>query len=489
MNLISKFISCFIIFPFYVSTLGCSINPATGTPDIVLMSESSEIEMGKEMHEKLIKSMPIYQDEKLTEYVNSIGQKIVKNSHRSDIKYHFTIIDAPDINAFALPGGYIYINRGLLSYLDSEAQLAAVLAHEVGHVTARHVVRQDSARKGASVLSVLSVFTTGSAAIGDVTNLWGTAAVKGYGREMELEADGLGAEYLFNTGYDPHAMVETIGVLKDQEKFARYRAKEEGKKSKSYHGVFSTHPRNDIRLKEVISKAGTLPSGTNKKVNEQIYREKTEGMIYGVNYSALQKKQPIEKNRYVHEKLGFSLLFPVEWQVTNTRKAIISEPKSKSAQIQLLVSKRLKGVSPGEHLRNQTKVLMLKRSEDFKQNGLIGHTGIIAGTAGNNDQRVATIFQGGRAFTLITTVNKPDPKIDYDSLFLKSIHSFKPHRVQNTNKKSKVIHYVKANDQTKFSLLAKQLKIGLYGEQQLRLINGQYPRGEPLPGQWIKIIK
>jgi len=489
MNLISKFIGWFIILTFCVLILGCSINPATGTPDIVLMSESSEIEMGKEMHEKLIKSMPIYQDEKLTEYVNSIGQKIVKNSHRSDIKYHFTIIDAPDINAFALPGGYIYINRGLLSYLDSEAQLAAVLAHEVGHVTARHVVRQDSARKGASVLSVLSVFTTGSAAIGDVTNLWGTAAVKGYGREMELEADGLGAEYLFNTGYDPHAMVETIGVLKDQEKFARYRAKDEGKKSKSYHGVFSTHPRNDIRLKEVISKAGTLPSGDNKNINEQVYREKTEGMIYGVNYSALLKKQPIEKNRYIHEKLGFSLLFPVEWEVTNTRKAIISEPKSKSAQIQLLVSKRLKGVSPGAHLRNQTKVSMLKRSEDFKQNGLIGHTGIIEGVNGKTDQRVATIFQGGRAFTLITKVNNPDPKMDYDNLFLKSIHSFKPHRVQNTNKKSKVIHYVKANDQTKFSLLAKQLKIGLYGEQQLRLINGQYPRGEPLPGQWIKIIK
>jgi len=465
------------------------MNPATGTPDIVLMSESAEIEMGKEMHEKLIKSMPIYQDEKLTEYVNSIGQKIVKNSHRPDIEYHFTIIDAPDINAFALPGGYIYINRGLLSYLDSEAQLAAVLAHEVGHVTARHVVRQDSARKGASVLSVLSVFTTGSSAIGDVTNLWGTAAVKGYGREMELEADGLGADYLFSSGYDPHAMVETIGVLKDQEKFARYRAKEEGKKTKSYHGVFSTHPRNDIRLKEVISKAGSLQSIDNKNINEQVYREKTEGMIYGVNYSALFKKQPVEKNRYIHEKLGFSLLFPVDWKVTNTRKAIVSEPENKSAQIQLLVSKRVKGVSPGEHLRNQTKVTILKRSEDFKQNGLLGHTGIIEGTNGVSDQRVATIFQGGRAYTLISKVNNPDPKADYDNLFLKSIHSFKPHRVQNSNKKSKVIHYVKANDQTKFSLLAKQLKIGLYGEQQLRLINGQYPRGEPLPGQWIKIIK
>jgi predicted Zn-dependent protease len=469
--------------------VSCSINPATGTPDIVLMSESSEIKMGKEMHEKLMKSMPIYQDEKLTAYINKIGQKIVKNSHRPDINYQFTIIDAPDINAFALPGGYIYINRGLLSYLDSEAQLAAVLAHEVGHITARHVVRQDSASKGASILSVLSVFTTGSTAIGDVTNLWGTAAVKGYGREMELEADGLGADYLFNSGYDPLAMVQTIGVLKDQEKFARYRAKEEGKKAKSYHGVFSTHPRNDVRLKEVIAKAGTFNAHSTVNNNKQNYREQTEGMIYGINYNAQLKKRPVEKNRYVHDKLGFSLLFPENWTVNNTRKSILSQPQNKSAQIKLLVSKRVKNVSPGEHLRKQTKVTMLKRSEDFKKNGLIGHTGIIPKTADKHEQRVATIFQGSRAYTLISNVYKPEPNIDYDALFLKSIHSFKSHQPQRKAKKSKIIHYVKANEQTKFSLLAKKLKIGLYGEEQLRLINGLYPRGEPEPGSWIKIIK
>ena len=208
----------------------CAINPATGTPNLVFMSESEEIAKGKAMHEKLIKSIPIYQDEKLNAYVNKVGQQIVQNSHRPNIKYFFTIIDAHDINAFALPGGYIYINRGLLAFLDSEAQLAAVLAHEIGHITARHVVKQDTARTGATTLSILSVFTTGNAVLGDVTNLWSTAAVKGYGREMELEADGLGAEYLFNSGYDPLAMVETIGVLKDQEKFSRYRSKIEGKK-------------------------------------------------------------------------------------------------------------------------------------------------------------------------------------------------------------------------------------------------------------------
>ncbi|WHI50656.1 M48 family metalloprotease [Microbulbifer sp. MLAF003] len=162
---------------------GCAFNPATKSPDLVLMSEGKEISIGKEMHEKLIESTPIYQDPILTAYVNHVGQKVAAASDRPDLKYHFTIIDSQDINAFALPGGYVYINRGLLTYLHSEAEMAAVLAHEIGHITARHAVRQKTAATGASVASVLSVLVTGSGVVGDVANLYSTAAVKGYGRE------------------------------------------------------------------------------------------------------------------------------------------------------------------------------------------------------------------------------------------------------------------------------------------------------------------
>ncbi|WDE04020.1 M48 family metalloprotease [Thalassomonas viridans] len=467
----------------------CSINPATGTPDLVLMSEEAEIAMGKEMHEKLLKSVPVYQDEELAAYVDRIGQKVAKNSHRPDIKYHFTVIDAPDINAFALPGGYIYINRGLLAYLDSEAQLAAVLAHEVGHVTARHVVRQDTARKGAGILSIFSVFTTGSTVIGDVTNLWSTAAVKGYGREMELEADGFGAEYLFNSGYDPLAMVETIGVLKDQEKFSRYRAKEEGKKTRSYHGVFSTHPRNDIRLKEVIAKAGEFPANQSSTANKSEYRKHTEGLVYGVNYDAKLQAEPKEPGRYTHAKLGFSLVFPEKWQIENTRKAIVSQPDDKSAEIKLTVALTNKSIPPADYLRGMTKTQMLQRSEDFAQNGLIGHTGIIVDEQGDYKQRVAVLYQGRRAYMLTGTVINPQADVDYDEMFLKSIHSFKPQKSSARKQKSKTLHYVKANENTNIEQLAKQLKIGAYAPQQLRLINGLYPRGEPEPGNWIKIIQ
>jgi len=476
-----------IILMLVVSS--CAINPATGVPDLVFMSESDEIKKGKELHEKLIKSLPIYHDEKLNAYINRIGQKVVKNSHRPDIKYHFTIIDAPDINAFALPGGYIYINRGLLTFLHSEAQLAAVLAHEVAHITARHVVKQDTARTSASTLTFLSVFTTGSVALGDATSLWSTAAVKGYGREMELQADGLAAEYLFNSDYAPQAMVEAIGVLKDQEKFSRYRAKEEGHRAKSYHGVFSTHPRNDIRLKEVVAKAGEFIDKKEDSDNKNTYREHLEGMIYGINYEAMNKPKPIEKERYIHRKLGFSLLFPEKWQITHSRKAIVGQPKNETAKLNLTIAINKNRLSPANYLRSVTNVGLLLRSEDFSQYGMVGHTGIIKGTNGKEDQRVAAIFQGSKAYLLVGEVLKPEKGIDYDALFLKSIQSFRPESTPKIAKKNRTIHYVKANNNTRMDLLAKQINLGVYSEQLLRLINGLYPRGEPKPGDWIKIVK
>ncbi|BFM14898.1 M48 family metalloprotease [Maricurvus nonylphenolicus] len=472
---------------------GCAINPATGTPDLVLMSEDSEIKKGKELHEKLMEGMAIYQDEKLQTYIEEIGQTLVKNSDRPDIAYTFTIIDSPDINAFALPGGYIYINRGLIGFLKNEAQLAAVLAHEIGHVTARHAVRQDAAKTGAKVgstaASIISVLTTGNTALGDVTGLWSSAAVMGYGREMELEADSFGAQYLYNSGYEPQAMADVIGVLKDHERFSRRRARDSGKKQQSYHGVFSTHPRNDTRLQEVIAKAGTLPENQEAITNEDIFRKKTEGMIYGINYQP-KKGTESEHNDYTHKRLGFTLRYPDEWKVENTRSSIVAAPEDKHAHIDLRVSRLKEKIAPEQYLRKQFNVTLLKQSEAFKQHGLYGHTGIIPASADNpNPRRVAVLYQGSRVYSLECEAEKPVADVDYDEMFLNTIHSFRPVRPARRTPKSKTLHYVKANDSTTFSRLAQHVRLGKYSEEQLRLLNGYYPRGEPQTGEWIKIVQ
>ena len=132
-----------LVFLFLILSLsGGAVNPVTGKQDFVVLSEEQEIQMGREYNAQILRQYQIYEDEKIQNYVQSIGESLAKKSHRPNLIYRFTVLDSPEINAFALPGGYIYINRGLMAYMSSEEELAAVLGHEIGHVTARHSVKQ-----------------------------------------------------------------------------------------------------------------------------------------------------------------------------------------------------------------------------------------------------------------------------------------------------------------------------------------------------------
>ena len=143
----------------------CAKNPVTGDSDFALISEDEEVEQGRSYHPEIIKTYGLYDDPELQEYVNRIGQKLASKSHRSNLQFHFTVLDSAEINAFALPGGYIYVTRGIMAYLDSEAELAGVLGHEIGHVTARHSVRQQAGQFASSLLGVLISATPGQSAL------------------------------------------------------------------------------------------------------------------------------------------------------------------------------------------------------------------------------------------------------------------------------------------------------------------------------------
>ena len=147
---------------------GCATNPVTGRSDIVTMSAAQEVEIGRKMHPQILQQYGRYSDEALQAYVNDVGQRIAKVSHLPNLQFTFTVLDSEEVNAFALPGGYVYVTRGILAYLNSEAELVAVLGHEVGHVTARHAVRQQTGATAAGVGATLIGVLTGS---GDLANL------------------------------------------------------------------------------------------------------------------------------------------------------------------------------------------------------------------------------------------------------------------------------------------------------------------------------
>lgn len=172
----------------------CATNPVSGGQDLVLMTEAQEIQLGKQSHEQIIQQYGRYDSPELQAMVNRIGQEIAAQSHRPNLQFIFTVLDAPEVNAFALPGGYVYITRGIMAYLNSEEELAGVLGHEIGHVTARHSVRQNTAQTATGLIGVLAAVATGDGSVAQTTNYIGSALVSGYGRGHELEADRLGAE-------------------------------------------------------------------------------------------------------------------------------------------------------------------------------------------------------------------------------------------------------------------------------------------------------
>ena len=477
-----------IIFALFYSLLtACATNPVTGRQDIVLMSEHQEISIGKNMHVELVAKGSVYENKDLQKYVSAIGNKLEENSHRSNLNYTFTVVDSPDINAYALPGGYIYINRGLLAYLNNETQLAAVLAHEIGHVTARHSVRQQTASAASGILAAIAYVGTGSKDLADASNMTGTALVRGYGREHELEADRLGAEYLHKSGYDPDGLLDVITILKNQEQYNRLKAKQQGKSVQSYHGLFSTHPRNDRRLHEVISKAKSLGKSPVNNTDPAKYRSLVNGLAFGKAKPEAEQQD----NRYYHNKLRFTFAYPDLWNVEATSKAINVRPKDNLASINLRIRRSDRNISPRDFLSKHAGIDRLFQSRSLSQYGLNGHTGVTPATQSQPAQRIAVIYYGSYAYVFTGSVSQHAKLDDYDMGFMEVIESFRGLKRSEyiSSKPELAIHYIKADRASRFANLARGSKLGNDAETQLRLLNGYYPSGEPKPGEWIKIVK
>jgi predicted Zn-dependent protease len=284
----------------------CSTNPVTGKNNFSLISKDQEVQMGRQAHRDILKKQRPYNNARLQAYVSSLGQQLARKSHRNALAYTFTVLDDPNVNAFALPGGYIYVTTGLMAYLNSEGELAGVLGHEIGHVTARHGVQQASAGMAANVL--VDLISKKAGGDSKVLNQLGSAMLSGYGRKHELQADRLGAEYLAGVGYSPRNMIDVIGVLKAQEVYA---ARQQGRRGGSYHGLFSSHPSNDQRLQEVVNAAKKIKSAGSRSANRNAYLRQINGLKFrisknrtgrivvgnvrtsGLSFEQLAKKSPL----------------------------------------------------------------------------------------------------------------------------------------------------------------------------------------------------
>lgn len=459
---------------------GCAQNPVTGSNDFVMMSESQEIAIGRRDDEQVKKQYHVYGSKALQNYVDSVGQRIARHSHRPNLQYHFTVLDTPDINAFALPGGYVYITRGILAYLNSEAELAAVLGHEIGHVTARHGVRQQSAAQAANIgLTIASLFVPEINTMGgnNLANMVGGALLSGYGREHELEADRLGAEYLSRTDYDPKAIITVIGVLKNQEMQDAILAKQEGREPRHYHGLFASHPDNDTRLQQAVSEADRNATPHAHFEGRREFLAATEGLVFNDN----SDQGIVRYNAFYHGELGIALQFPMNWQVHNLPTSLIAISPKGEAQIQMKLDE-----SPSGSAVDYARRLAGYNAQitPLSINGMNAALFDLPNVTGG------VIYHNKQAFILLAKALTNDDLALHRDEIISTVRSF--HAITSDERsllKPLTLHVITARTGDTFAALAQNSPLGQSAESYLRLINALYPTGEPRPGQLIKLVR
>ena len=469
---------------------GCATNPVTGGTDIVTMSEAQEIELGRKMHPQILQQYGRFDDEQLQQYVSEVGQRIAAKSHRSNLQYTFTVLDGDEVNAFALPGGYVYITRGIMAYLNSEAELAAVIGHEVGHVTARHSVKQQAGATAAGVGAMVVGILTGSGDLANVANMAGGALISGYGRDMELEADKLGAEYLNRIGYEPEAMIDVVRLLKNQEMLEVQMARQENRKPRVYHGVFASHPDNDTRLQEVVKAAGKVQNAEDRPPNRDLYLSHINGLPVGDS----RAQGVVRGSRFYHADLGITLAFPTGWIVDNQRTKVVAYTAAKDAVMAVSAEAPPPGMAPKEFLGRMLQGVTTTEAEPLRVNNLDGYRAVVRSMTlpwGNQGPaNVAVVYYNNLAYIFQGFTRQAAGLSSFEPVFLSSVKTFRRLKDNEfTAAEPDRIRVIQASNQTKIEQLARKSPIKKYPAERLRLLNDLYPDKEPTPGQKLKIVE
>ena len=296
----------------------CAVNPVSGGPELMLLSESDEIQLGKQTDAEVRRQYGVYEDAKLRAYVNDMGRRLAAVSHRPNLPYTFEIVDASVVNAFAVPGGYVYFTRGILANLNNEAEFAGVMGHELGHITARHSAQQYSRTQ----LAQLGV-VVGGLFLGDVVSGLAQFGVGvlflSFSRDNERQADSLGVEYATRAGYDGK---ELAGFFETLERM------NPGSDRSGLPGWFSTHPSPEDRVVAVRREAEEWRQRLgirDVKVNREAYLRHIDGLVYGED----PRQGYVEEGVFYHPDMKFQFPVPANWKVNNTQTQVqmVSETK------------------------------------------------------------------------------------------------------------------------------------------------------------------
>ena len=474
---------------FAMCLSACVTNPVTGSREVVFMTQTREVELGRSAHDDITQQMGVYDDEELQQYVVEIGQELADVSHRPDLPWTFTIVDSPVVNAFALPGGFIYVTRGLMTHLGDESELAGVLGHEVGHVTARHSVqaytRATSAQMG---LMLGQIFVPamrspyGAPGLGDVAAQGLGLLFLKFGRDDEKQADRLGAEYAAYSGWNPNGvggMLTTLSRIADTTD------------RRGTPNWLSTHPDPADRVLDVAGTVDGLLAGvvdeSELRVRRDQFLDRIDGMYYGDN-----PEQGITIGQeFLHPVLMFALMFPDGWEIQNNPEMVVANESGQDHYMVLRASSG-SGRSLDQVADKEMADAGFRRDQGqtTEMNGLDAYLGLYSRTQQAAQTMVAQVahIRHDRTVYMLGVFADVDRYQSIERVVSGSLRSFRPLTQAEADKikPNRIsIYTVRAGDT--WEQLAQERDM-IVDAQVLAIMNGYTVDEQPVQGGRIKTV-
>lgn len=462
----------------------CATNPVTGKRQVVLMSEEQEIAMGKEADPQIIAQYGLYEDANLQSFITEKGRQMAAISHRPNLDYQFRIVDSEVLNAFAVPGGYVYFTRGIMAHFNNEAEFAGVLGHEIGHVAARHSVEQQRNQILGQIGLIAGIVLAPQLADFAQTASQGLGLLfLKFGRDAERESDRLGVEYSTKIGYDAHEMADFFSTLQRQ-----------GEKSGSAElpTFLSTHPDPGERLTTVHELANQWQrqlNATNLQVGRDSYLRRIDGLIYGED----PRQGFRENNVFYHPELRFQFSTPTGWAYQNSPQQVqLMEPNGKALLIFTL--------APGSSLQEAAQAalqkysLQARESQQTTVNGLPA-LAVVADQVSQQQPQATVrtlnyfIQYGGNIYHIIGVTGVNDFNA-YVNLFTNSMQSFRQLTDPNIiNRKPDRVRIKTVASATTLQQALRNLRVPDNRLEEMAILNGMRLTDQVAAGTLIKVVE
>ena len=472
-----------VIAALAVTVVACATNPATGKKEFSLMSEAQEVQLGKEMDPQVKREMGVYDNAELQRYVSQIGMRLARASERPTLPWQFTVVDEPAVNAFALPGGYIYLTRGIMAFLNDEAQLAGVLGHEIGHVTARHSAQQYTQATSAGLgLTLLSIFVPETRPLqGLAETALGVLFLK-HGRDDELQADRLGVQYTAKTGWDPRGVAGMLRTLQ--------RLDEASGSNRGVPNFLSTHPAPADRVQRVMAfvQENPQPVGTaGGQTDARTYERIIDGIVFGDSPS----DGIVRGNQFLHPDLRLALAFPQGWEIQNSATQVVAKAPDRDNYMLLTLVPNASGsiqqIAQGSMANAGFRQVQGERAS---LNGLDAYVGTYQGTMqglGNVVTMAAHIVHNRNVY-MFAGIAPPNQFQGAQSPFSSSIRSFRELSQSEASRirPNRIDIYTVRNGDTWQALAARSGD--LVKPATLAIMNNYEPNQAPRAGDSIRIV-